>query len=57
MRLVELHVPRDTTEDWIAGLRVGQAHLHSLGITAWQDAIVGIRTSYDTLRRLPAVRR
>ncbi len=48
MRLVEDRVPEDSTEDWIAGLRVGQAHLHSLGITAWQDAIVGIHTSYRT---------
>jgi predicted amidohydrolase YtcJ len=48
MRLVDRHVPRETTEDWIAGLRVGQGHLHALGVTAWQDAIVGIRTSYDT---------
>ena len=49
MRLVEDHVPRETTEEWIAGLRVGQAHLHALGITAWQDAIVGIHTGYETL--------
>jgi predicted amidohydrolase YtcJ len=48
-RLVDDHVPSDTLEDWIAGLRTGQAYLHALGITAWQDAIVGINgTSYDT---------
>jgi hypothetical protein len=49
-RLVDKHIPPDTTEDFIAGLRVAQAYLHSLGITAWQDAIVGIGDSvYDTL--------
>jgi len=30
-----------TQEDWAEGLRVAQRYLHSLGITAWQDAIVG----------------
>ena len=40
-RLVERHVPQPTTSDWIEGLRMAQRHLHSLGITAWQDAIVG----------------
>ncbi len=33
--------PEVTTEDWEEGLRVAQEYLHSLGITAWQDAIVG----------------
>ena len=32
--------PDDTPGDLEAALRVGQAYLHSLGITAWQDAIV-----------------
>ena len=41
MSLVEKFVPEDTLEDWIAGLRVAQEYLHSLGITAWNDAIVG----------------
>jgi predicted amidohydrolase YtcJ len=49
-RLVDKHMPPDTTEDFLAGLRVAQAYLHSLGITAWQDAIVGFDgTLYDTL--------
>ena len=39
--LVEKHVPEPTAEDWLAGLRAAQMYLHSLGITAWQDAIVG----------------
>lgn len=38
--LVERLVPADTAEEVLAGLRVGQAYLHSVGITAWQDAIV-----------------
>jgi predicted amidohydrolase YtcJ len=33
--------PAPTEADLLEGLRLGQAHLHSLGITAWQDAIVG----------------
>jgi predicted amidohydrolase YtcJ len=49
MRLVTDVAPEDTTDDWVAGLRVGQAHLHALGITAWQDAIVGLDSMYRTL--------
>jgi predicted amidohydrolase YtcJ len=45
--LIEKHVPGYTNEDWIEGLRTAQRHLHSLGITAWQDAIVG--ADYPTL--------
>ncbi len=40
MDLVERHLPDDTPADLEEGLRLGQAYLHSLGITAWQDAIV-----------------
>ena len=40
MDLVGRHVPDDTPSDLVDGLRAGQRHLHSLGITAWQDAIV-----------------
>jgi predicted amidohydrolase YtcJ len=39
--LVERFVPEPSTEDRIDGLRTAQTYLHSLGITAWQDAIVG----------------
>jgi predicted amidohydrolase YtcJ len=39
--LVEKHVPEATAGDWVAGLRAAQTYLHALGITAWQDAIVG----------------
>ena len=38
--LVAPHLPQPTHEDRLAGLRAGQAHLHGLGITAWQDAHV-----------------
>jgi predicted amidohydrolase YtcJ len=40
MDLVERHVPDDTPADLEEALRLGQAYLHSLGITAWQDAII-----------------
>jgi predicted amidohydrolase YtcJ len=40
MALVERFVPPTTAGDYDTGLQVGQAYLHSLGITAWQDAIV-----------------
>ena len=41
MRLVDRHVPSPTTADMLEGLKIAQAYLHSLGVTAWQDAIVG----------------
>jgi hypothetical protein len=41
MDLVEKLVSAATAEDMRQGLRVGQAYLHSLGVTAWQDAWVG----------------
>jgi predicted amidohydrolase YtcJ len=40
MDLVEEHTPATTPQEMSAGLLEGQGHLHSLGITAWQDAIV-----------------
>jgi predicted amidohydrolase YtcJ len=46
MDLVAKLVPPPTLEDHLEGLRAAQAYLHSLGITAWQDAIVG--GHYDT---------
>ena len=39
--LVEKLLPETSEEDLIEGLLEGQRYLHSLGITAWQDAIVG----------------
>lgn len=38
--IVERLMPRVTDDRLVAGLRRAQAYLHSLGITAWQDAIV-----------------
>lgn len=45
--LVSGHAPEPTAEVWAEGLERAQAYLHSLGITGWQDAIVG--GSYETL--------
>jgi hypothetical protein len=39
--LVEVHAPAPSDEEWEQGLLAAQRYLHSLGITAWQDAIVG----------------
>jgi predicted amidohydrolase YtcJ len=39
-RAVERLVPQVTAAQRLDGLRLAQAYLHSLGITAWQDAIV-----------------
>ena len=41
MRLVATHVPPPDPAELIAGLLAGQTHLHSLGITRFQDACVG----------------
>lgn len=41
MGLVARHLPPTTQEELLAGLLRAQAVLHSLGITAWQDALVG----------------
>jgi predicted amidohydrolase YtcJ len=40
MQLVAKHVPAATEDDLVAGLLRAQNLLHSLGITAWQDALV-----------------
>jgi predicted amidohydrolase YtcJ len=39
--LVARLLPAIAPEEYAAGLREGQAYLFSLGVTAWQDAIVG----------------
>jgi predicted amidohydrolase YtcJ len=41
MSLLDDVLPIPMTEDLEQGLLVAQAHLHALGLTAWQDAIVG----------------
>jgi predicted amidohydrolase YtcJ len=38
--LVGRLVPEPTAAEWEEAVRIGQAHLHRLGITAWQDAMV-----------------
>jgi predicted amidohydrolase YtcJ len=46
MDLLEHVLPPVTPAQVTAGLRTAQEHLHSLGITAWQDAIVGQPGTY-----------
>ena len=41
MRLVADRVPPTSAAELLAGLVAGQSHLHSLGITSFQDACVG----------------
>jgi predicted amidohydrolase YtcJ len=41
MHLVDRLVPETTQQEYEQGILVAQEYLHSLGITAWQDAIVG----------------
>ncbi|GAA3209195.1 amidohydrolase [Actinocorallia longicatena] len=56
--LVGRHTPGRTPEEKDAALLVAQERLHSLGITAWQDAIIGeyldIPDVYDTYLRAAA---
>jgi predicted amidohydrolase YtcJ len=47
MNLVRRIVPRATLDEQLEGLLIGQRYLHSLGVTGWQDAIVG---EYSTLQ-------
>jgi predicted amidohydrolase YtcJ len=57
MRLVAELVPRPSAAELRAGLLAAQAHLHSLGITRFQDACVGaadelgIPDAFDAYRR------
>ena len=57
MRLVAAHVPPASAADLRAGLLAAQAHLHSLGITRFQDACVGAAAElglpdvFDTYRQ------
>ncbi len=41
MALVSRHLPETSAEEYYQGLLVAQAYLHSVGVTAWQDAILG----------------
>jgi predicted amidohydrolase YtcJ len=47
MDVVARHLPAVTDEQYYAGLLSGQAHLHSMGVTGWQDAIVGAYGGMD----------
>jgi predicted amidohydrolase YtcJ len=47
MDVVRRHVPPASVEERTRGLMLAQTYLHSLGITAWQDAIVG---EYSTIQ-------
>ncbi|NUU20669.1 MAG: amidohydrolase, partial [Streptomycetaceae bacterium] len=58
MGLVGEHAPKPTRDDYLKGLADAQAYLHSLGITAWQDAIIGAfggwNDQYDVYREAAA---
>lgn len=58
VRLVGRLVPVPTDDDMAAALLEGQRYLHSLGITQWQDAIVGryetMPDTYEAYRRIAA---
>lgn len=45
--LVSRHLPRTTGADYRQALLAGQSYLHSLGVTSWQDAIVGSYSGMD----------
>ena len=45
--LVSRFLPRTTGADYRQALLAGQAYLHSLGVTGWQDAIVGSYSGMD----------
>jgi predicted amidohydrolase YtcJ len=47
--LVDQHAPEPSRDDQHQGLLKGQAYLHSLGITGWQDAIVDVAGSMNNL--------
>ncbi|MFB9677092.1 amidohydrolase [Streptosporangium vulgare] len=47
MDLVGLLTPRPTASDLYDALMEAQNHLFSLGVTGWQDAIVGSYAGYD----------
>ncbi|WP_341926666.1 amidohydrolase [Nocardioides psychrotolerans] len=47
MHAVARHTPRTSEEEYYRALLAGQAHLHALGVTGWQDAIVGAYAGMD----------
>ena len=60
MDLVAAVLPPTSAAELRSGILTGQRYLHSLGITAWQDAIVGASSLmpdfYDSYRSLDADR-
>jgi len=47
MHLVARHVPATGDDEYYAALLSGQSYLHSVGVTGWQDAIVGAYAGMD----------
>ncbi|MBB6626519.1 amidohydrolase [Nocardioides sp. KIGAM211] len=47
MAVVARHVPPTSDGEYDAALLAGQSYLHSLGVTGWQDAIVGAYAGMD----------
>ncbi|MEJ7796504.1 MAG: amidohydrolase [Nocardioides sp.] len=47
MNAVARHAPDTDPDECYAALLAGQAYLHSLGVTGWQDAIVGDYAGMD----------
>jgi predicted amidohydrolase YtcJ len=47
MHVVSRLVPATSAEAYYQGLLAGQSYLHSLGVTGWQDAIVGSYAGMD----------
>jgi predicted amidohydrolase YtcJ len=48
-QLVGRLAPEPTPDELLQALLRGQEHLHALGVTAWQDAIVSAGGAYDSL--------
>jgi predicted amidohydrolase YtcJ len=47
MAVVSRHCPPTAAAEYYRGLLEGQCYLHSLGVTAWQDAILGAYAGAD----------
>lgn len=47
MHAVAQHVPTTTDQEYDRALLAGQTYLHSLGVTGWQDAIIGSYAGMD----------
>lgn len=47
MNLVGDHLPEHTPEELAAGLSAGVEYLHSVGVTGWQEAILGDYAGYS----------